>query len=112
MRGQEIGLAGDGVAARIGDQGHMVAAPVQLFRQRERGDQVAPGAARGQHEMAPGLPHGTISRFSSTSPLARFSDQPMKSARPRVSRLRCGLRRVTASSKPTVKHTAMVDDPP
>ena len=54
----------------------MVASPLQLGCERKGGDQVPARAPGGEDEVAPGADgaarHGTISRFSSTSPLEAF----------------------------------------
>ena len=100
VRRQEVGLAGDLGPPAVGDQRDVMPAPFEFVRQREGGRQVPAGAARGENEMARRSIHRSFSRRSSAP------------ARPKPSRLRNGLRRVSASSRPTVRHCAMVDEPP
>ena len=99
VHGQRLGLAGDRRAARIGDQRHVVPARFQFLRQRERGQDVASSAARGEHIMARSSTH-------------RRKASPNGSGGRVASRVRNGLRRVIASRKPTPAHSAIIELPP
>ena len=114
MRGQEVGLAGNLGAARIGNQRDMVSAPFQLGSQRKGGQKVPARAASGEDIVAICTGHGCISRRAEPvwSFIGAVCPKPSLSPSPLVLLFRNGLRRVTASISPTLRQIAIVDDPP
>ncbi len=84
---------------------NVVSASFQFRCQSKRGEHVPPGATGCEYVMAVGAGWRSTAHL-----LLSLSDK--RELIPGVSRVRNGLRRVIASSSPTVRHTAMVDEPP
>ena len=96
MRDQRMRLARQAAAAVVGDQRHVMPAPLQLYRQGKGRDQVPAGAA-GRQDIVPGrTAHSLMPTLESLNRSRRMK----------------GLRRVIESRKPTPRHSAMVEEPP
>ena len=108
MRGQEIGLAGNVGPAPVGHQRDVMTAPMQFRRQREGGDQMPARPSGGEHVM----PRRTGARRAVRSAHGVAPAGWARARSPGVSRPRYGFRRVMASSSPTVRQVAMVEEPP
>src|SRR5690606_7015559 len=99
MSGKAFRAPGYLCPAFVGQQRHVVATRLQLLRQGKGRREMPTGSAGGQYVVARNASH-----FVSFPRLGVTQSKP--------SRDRYGLRRVNANSSPSVRATAIVDEPP